>query len=1068
MEIKEEPDPKAYFNLAARPGTTTSTREVFSTLVHPELVVLVVTSLGWLCSKCNKSHDFGSGESMEDHLLHIHDINTQAKGSGQFKEGPEKHICDGDANTQAEVPSVSVESLLDTDTQGNGSGEKDGGGLQVSEMPLNHEYAARPSKAFSAPSSRGRRRKQTAKSVEADKSKKPKLDETVTLPVASTSSPSQQVTSSASANSESTEATKLSTDTRRTIQPRVVLHRQTSQRIHRSRKSPECCEPLVHTKPEAVQAGRTNRASVRLRVKPVQRNLVSRSQGKKRVVVTSGDTSAVVSTLLEKYVSTLDSECTASATLCTAEADQQETNKFNPNGRMARMTKQEIEVANYDQSADLQTSPDPCPQSYSQVSQDSPNEMPPKPSNHGMNLPGLSSALPSVSGDVPESRLDTESQSKQPPDACSSLQVSGTQVVTHKSKSELDEFSGRLSGPFSSSVSFFTGLISPESDAVPGTNPLRETYSETQSNCLKMENNSINNTVTGQDSAKQITAKTSSEPCISTDMTGPGDAKSPTPTPLELWHDSSVVSHDEAATGTYTVIRNDLESNVHTGAKNTIVPVRPVSVAVHSRLPDAPLVPRSRSPGTLTDGSSSVECINDNSSSSSSSACKDPVGDCVKNEVGLVCDFCEHSFSDTQSLQMHIKHYKGQKPVKCKTCRAKFHNLDLLNVHIYYDHETESVPHCLTCKKVIHKRRSLLEHIVFMHATSKGLKPNQVRRDSQLLFQCAMCQMKMVNDPRTVESHTNAHKKDDFRCHICGQGFRLKYLLQAHTHAEHNLDKCGTEFETGMLPDVYHQVTELIQREQARLRGPKTLRCRVCDKVMSGKAFNMLKHLVKHYRPRKLDKETPMYYCHDCKKEVPDVGESVHYHRLMHGHIDSSNSKLKCSICGACFISEGLRRRHEDTVHKFDLDQNASERDKKSMCEMCGKEFVSKALLQRHVKRHSEEKGLFSCNICNKSYELQSVLDAHRAKHEAAGEVTPCPHCQKQYMCQKALARHVQVKLTALTVTPSLCFSARSHSHTITLFFCPLSQSHCLLLFFLFSLPSFIVPTLTNLNHMTN
>ena len=1053
MEIKEELDPKANLNLAAGSGTAISTNEVFSTLVHPELVVLVVTSLGWLCSKCNKSHDFGSGESMEDHLLRIHDINTQSKGSGQSKEGPEHHICDGDANTQAEVPSVSVESLLDTDTRGNGSGEKDGGGLQVSEMPLNHEYAARPSKAFSAPSSRGRRRKQTAKSVEADKSKKPKLDETVALLVASTSSPSQQVTSSASANSESTEAAKLFPDTRRAMQPGVVLHRQTSQRIQRLRKSPKCCEPLVSTKPEAVQAGRTSRASVRLRVKPVQRNLVSRSRDKKQVVVTSGDTSAVVSTLLEKYVSTLDSEVTASATLCTAEADQQETDELNPNGRMARVTKEEIEAANSDQLADLQTSPGLCLQSYSQVSQDSPNEMPPKPSNCGMNLPGLSGALRSISGDVlvPESRLDTESQSKQDPDACSSIQGSDSQVVTHKSESELDEFSGRLSGLFSSPVSFFTGLISRESDAVPGTNPLREMYSETQSNCLKTENNCINNTITGQDSAKQITAKTSSEPCISTDATGPGDAKSPTPTPLELWHDSSVVSHDETATGTYTIIRNDLESNTHTGAKNTSVAVRPVSVAEHPGLPDAPLIPRSGSPGTLTeavsarseklmkpigDSSSTVEYRNYNSSSSPSSACKDPVGDCVQNEVRLACDFCEHSFSDTQSLQMHSKHYKGQKPVKCKTCQAKFHNLDLLNVHIYYDHETESIPHCLTCKKVMHKRRSLLEHIVFMHATSKGLKPNQVRRDSMLLFQCAMCQMKMVNDPRTVESHANAHKKDDFRCHICGQGFRLKYLLQAHTHAEHNLDKCGTEFETGMLPDVYHQVTELIQREQARLRGPKTLRCRVCDKVMSGKAFNMLKHLVKHYRPRKLDKETPMYYCHDCKKEVPDVGESVHYHRLMHGHIDSSNSKLKCSICGACFISEGLRRRHEDTVHKFDLDQNASERDKKSMCEMCGKEFVSKALLQRHVKRHSEEKGLFSCDICNKSYELQSVLDAHRAKHEAAGEVTPCPHCQKQYMCQKALARHVQVNLAALTVTPSLCFSARSHSHSHTVCCC--------------------------------
>jgi len=209
-----------------------------------------------------------------------------------------------------------------------------------------------------------------------------------------------------------------------------------------------------------------------------------------------------------------------------------------------------------------------------------------------------------------------------------------------------------------------------------------------------------------------------------------------------------------------------------------------------------------------------------------------------------------------------------------------------------------------------------------------------------------------------------------FQCNTCGRGFSLKKYLARHISMVHS--------------------------------DAKPFKCKICSKSFKSSG-SLKKHLIIHadHKP---------YKCSECDR---GFSQKVSLQRHMPTHLPGTLRPFMCQICGKCYTSADILRRHI----------NVHNEERPYECEICSKRFKHRISLKYHVKLHADNKVLESgekayiCHICNTHFDNKYELRKHSRIHDP-DRLLPleerkrhaCEQCGKRFTQKSNLGLHVRLK----------------------------------------------------------
>ncbi|XP_065361126.1 putative uncharacterized protein DDB_G0277255 [Calliphora vicina] len=213
------------------------------------------------------------------------------------------------------------------------------------------------------------------------------------------------------------------------------------------------------------------------------------------------------------------------------------------------------------------------------------------------------------------------------------------------------------------------------------------------------------------------------------------------------------------------------------------------------------------------------------------------------------------------------------------------------------------------------------------------------------LYKCELCEFKTPIFSRLVNTHAKIHYDDrNYKCEHCEKAFKnskqLKnhrrwHRVQAATAVTPNVPKASpTEIHRCCdCGSTFSQQKTL--REHCCKKGDSSLKCSVCEKLMSSKSSLKL-HLLTHSDGEK------RYKCQDCDYATNDHN-AFRRHRMGHEN----------------------RKMYE--------------------CNFCTYKFVQSVAYQKHILQKHPEKAdsvIHKCSVCSYSTINRSLLVVHQAKHD--------------------------------------------------------------------------------------
>ncbi|XP_039622608.1 myoneurin-like [Polypterus senegalus] len=256
-----------------------------------------------------------------------------------------------------------------------------------------------------------------------------------------------------------------------------------------------------------------------------------------------------------------------------------------------------------------------------------------------------------------------------------------------------------------------------------------------------------------------------------------------------------------------------------------------------------------------------------------------------------LCSACGKVFSETSSLQRHMRIHKGEKPYICQLCGKAFTQCNQLKTHTR-THTGEKPYKCDICNKGFAQKCQLVFHSHMHHGEEKPYK-------------CDFCSLQFATSSN-LKIHTRIHSGEKpYVCERCGQSFTqastLTYHLRRHTGEKpYVCDMCGKAFA----------VSSSLITHTRQHTGEKPYTCATC-----GKNFFSSGVLKKHIRSHKGDLNTPyspadIFYDEDILQKAV-LQELAELAELKPVNIPPSNFtpvapevKMLLMTEGACFNSD--------------------------------------------------------------------------------------------------------------------------------------------------------------------
>ena len=225
--------------------------------------------------------------------------------------------------------------------------------------------------------------------------------------------------------------------------------------------------------------------------------------------------------------------------------------------------------------------------------------------------------------------------------------------------------------------------------------------------------------------------------------------------------------------------------------------------------------------------------------------------------------------------------------------------------------------------------------------------------------------------------HEKVHKKERFKCHICGREGLIAKLLLIHLKKKHLPNLSNDECPLCSFKGSW------IERHIQMMHSQMECVCHICEKTMMGPGKLKI-HIYQHHT---MSKNFP---CKTCKK-VFTARKTLERHEEIH---TVKEKTVPCDECDKKFLTIFLLDVHKKNCHK----------PKTLLCSKC--DFVTNNIgkLKQHSVIHSEECP-FQCHTCAKSFKTKEGLNTHEFYHTGIRK-EECLVCGKKFKSRSNLRVH--------------------------------------------------------------
>ncbi|XP_012219574.1 uncharacterized protein [Linepithema humile] len=363
----------------------------------------------------------------------------------------------------------------------------------------------------------------------------------------------------------------------------------------------------------------------------------------------------------------------------------------------------------------------------------------------------------------------------------------------------------------------------------------------------------------------------------------------------------------------------------------------------------------------------------------------------------LECDYCLETFTNSDTLEEHLKSHDYRMLHYCEDCGEEFptnkgkksHNVICVRKLI-----------CKYCDIILDSRRKKRQH-------------EQKHIDALYGQLCEVCGERFKHqgtlDQHIKTQHTTLEKI--YQCPKCPKKFALKQKLSFHLKSVHTTlraylcEDCGADFKN----------PASLRHHRIRKHQPvgNKRECPVCRKLVP--FYSLSKHMHTH--------KAYSIQCPHCDKMFKNSSTLK-----QHVRIHEDQRQYRCDTCGV-----GFNRRDGLRLHMRVHEKTGSRGLKECSCQVCGEKFPNHSTLVIHRNREHKDGRQYTCHICNRSMISTRSLEWHMSHihNESMPGITrdesglhdkrrvSCYHCNKTFKTEMILRTHI--KNTHMEKDPMKC-----------------------------------------------